>query len=62
MGGVCAAIKCPPVPVCGMAFATLAAADRLLVLGEPLGALLVVSYEQRQFISHMDIRREASFI
>lgn len=45
-----------------MAFATLAAADRLLVLGEPLGALLVVSYEQRQFISHMDIRREASFI
>lgn len=37
-----------------MAFATLAAAERLLVLGEPVGALLVVSYEQQQFISHMD--------
>lgn len=36
-----------------MAFATLAAAERLLVLGEPVGALLVVSYEQQQFISHM---------
>lgn len=36
-----------------MAFATLAAAERLLVLGEPVGALLVVSCEQQQFISHM---------
>lgn len=41
------------VPDCGMAFATLAAAERLLVLGEPVGALLVVSCEQRQFISHV---------
>lgn len=34
-----------------MALATLAAAERLLVLGEPVGALLLVSYKQ-QFISH----------
>lgn len=33
------------VPDCGMALATLAAADRLLVLGEPVGALVVVSYK-----------------
>lgn len=37
------------VPDCGMAFATLAAADRLLVLGEPVGARLVVSYKQQQY-------------
>lgn len=41
------------IPDCGMAFATLAAAERLLVLGEPVGALLVVSYKQRQFMSHI---------
>lgn len=34
----------PDIPDCGIAFATLAAAERLLVLGEPVGALLVVSY------------------
>lgn len=36
----------PDIPDCGIAFATLAAAERLLVLGEPVGALLVVSYIQ----------------
>lgn len=41
------------VPDCGMAFATLAAAERLLVLGEPVGALLVVSYKQQLFLSHI---------
>ncbi len=41
------------IPDCGMAFATLAAAERLLVLGEPVGALLVVSYKQQQFVSHI---------
>lgn len=35
----------PHIPDCGMALATLAAADRLLVLGEPVGALVVVSYK-----------------
>lgn len=34
------------LPDWGMALATLAAADRLLVLGEPVGALLDVSCEQ----------------
>lgn len=38
--------KCDRLPDWGMAFATLAAADRLLVLGEPVGALLEVSCEQ----------------
>lgn len=37
------------VPDCGMVFATLAAAERLLVLGEPVGARLVVSCNQRLF-------------
>lgn len=41
------------VPDCGIAFATLAAAERLLVLGEPVGALLVVSYEYEQSLSHI---------
>lgn len=44
-----------------MAFATLAAAERLLVLGEPVGALLVVSYEQQQFILHTGHRKEIIF-
>lgn len=34
------------LPDWGMAFATLAAADRLLVRGEPVGALLDASCEQ----------------
>lgn len=38
--------ECDRLPDWGMAFATLAAADRLLVLGEPVGALLEVSCEQ----------------
>lgn len=50
---VCSDEMCNGVPDCGMAFATLAAAERLLVLGEPVGALLVVSYAQKQFISHI---------
>lgn len=41
------------VPDCGMAFATLAAAERLLVRGEPVGALLVVSYKSQQLLSDM---------
>lgn len=39
--------KSDGLPDWGMALATLAAADRLLVLGEPVGALLDVSCEQR---------------
>lgn len=49
-------VKMHNIPDCGMVLATLAAAERLLVLGEPVGALLVVSCKQ-QFISqftHMD--------
>lgn len=47
---MCAAMKC--IPDCGMALATLAAAERLLVLGEPVGALLVVSYERQKKFTH----------
>lgn len=48
----------PDIPDCGIAFATLAAAERLLVLGEPVGALLVVSYirggkKKPKLISHI---------